>query len=142
MLRATQTAEALKLHASVDPMLGDCDYGRWIGRSLDEVQAQEPEAVDNWLRNPDSAPHGGESLIDLMQRVAGWLDAQAAAPGVTLAVTHASVIRAAIVHAIDAGPRSFWRIDVAPLSLTRLNGEIGRWTLVSIGTMNAGPTQS
>ena len=106
------------------------------------MRAQEPEAVDDWLRNPDSAPHGGESLIDLMRRVAGWLDAQAAAPGVALAVTHASVIRAAVVHAIDAGPRSFWRIDVAPLSLARLNGDAGRWTLASIGAMNAAPRVS
>ena len=52
-----------------------------------------------------------------------------------VAVTHASVIRAAIIHAIEAGPRTFWRIDVAPLSLTRLSGNKGVWTLVSVGTM-------
>jgi hypothetical protein len=37
-----------------------------------------------------------------------------------------------MVHAIEAGPRSFWRIDVAPLSVTRLSANNGRWTLASL----------
>jgi broad specificity phosphatase PhoE len=134
-LRASQTAEALGLVATPDPMLRDCDYGRWTGRTLDEVQAQQPDAVAEWLGNPGAAPHGGESVLALLERVARWLDAQHATPGLTVAVTHASVIRAAILHAIEAGPRSFRRIDVAPLSVTRLSGNNGRWTLVSIGAM-------
>jgi broad specificity phosphatase PhoE len=136
-LRARQTAEALELDATVEALLRDCDYGRWTGRALADVQADEPEALAEWLRAPDSAPHGGESLLDVLARVAQWLDAQGGAPGVTVAVTHASIIRAAILHAIEAGPRSFWRIDVAPLSLTRLNGDGRRWTLASIGPMRA-----
>jgi broad specificity phosphatase PhoE len=77
-------------------------------------------------------------LQDLLSRVAQWLDAQGGELGLTVVVTHASVIRAAIVHAIEAGPRSFWRIDVSPLSVTRLSGDRGRWTLSSIGPMRAG----
>ena len=93
-----------------------------------------------WLRDPGAAPHGGESVLALIERVATWLDAQKATPGKIVAVTHASVIRAAIVHAIEAGPRSFWRIDVAPLSLTRLSANNGRWTLASLGAMDAEST--
>ena len=132
-LRARQTAEALGIDAAVDPMLRDCDYGRWTGRAIGDVQAQEPQAVADWLRDPGAAPHGGESMLALMDRVAAWLDAQGAIEDVAVAVTHASVIRAAVVHALEAGPRSFWRIDVAPLSLTQLNGDNGRWTLAAIG---------
>ena len=140
-LRASQTADALKLGATVEPMLRDCDYGRWTGRALDEVQAQEPEAVAEWLRNPRAVPHGGESVLELIKRVATWLDAQKGTPGVAVAVTHASVIRAAIVHAIEAEVRSFWRIDVAPLSLTRLSDDNGHWTLASIAAMTADATE-
>jgi hypothetical protein len=43
------------------------------------------------------------------------------------------VIRAAIVHAIEAGPRSFWRIDIAPLSQTLLTHSHDRWRLRGIG---------
>ena len=139
-LRAVQTAEALLIEASVDAGLRECDYGRWTGRSLVDVQAQEPERVGEWLSDPAAAAHGGELVLALIERVGAWLDAQKATPGVTVAVTHASVIRAAIVHAIEAGPRSFWRIDVAPLSLTRLScADGGRWTLASIGLIKTEP---
>jgi broad specificity phosphatase PhoE len=135
-LRARETAQGLRLEATVEPMLRDCDYGGWAGRSFDEVQAQEPDALAEWLRDPASAPHGGESILSLMERVASWLDARNGAPERIVAVTHASVIKAAIIHAIGAPPRSFWRIDVAPLSLARLSGANGGWTLASIGRMD------
>src|SRR5271163_4289536 len=66
-LRAVQTAEALKLAATFEPMLRDCDYGRWAGHTLDEIQAREPEAVAKWLRDPGAAPHGGESVLALIE---------------------------------------------------------------------------
>jgi broad specificity phosphatase PhoE len=141
-LRAIQTAEALQLDTIVEPMLRECDYGRWSGRSLDEVQAQEPEAMAEWLRDPEAAPHGGESIVGLIGRVAAWLETQNGMRGKTVAVTHASVIRAAIVHAIEANPRSFWRIDVAPLSVTALSGNGGRWTLSEIGPLTGPETQT
>jgi broad specificity phosphatase PhoE len=136
-LRARQTAEAMKLDATVEPLLRECDYGRWTGRSLADLQAEEPQSLAEWLQSPDAAPHGGESVQELLARVAQWLDAQNGALGVTVVITHSSVIRAAIVHAIEATPRSFWRIDVAPLSVTRLSGDRGRWNLSSIGPMRA-----
>jgi broad specificity phosphatase PhoE len=130
--RATQTAAALGLEAAIEPLLRDCNYGSWTGRSLDEVQAQEPEALADWIKDPSAAPHGGESVVAMIARVSAWLDTQLTSPGVVLVITHASVIRAAIVCAIEAEPRSFWHIDIAPLSLTQLSGNGGRWTLVSM----------
>jgi broad specificity phosphatase PhoE len=138
--RASQTATALHLDAATEPTLRDCDYGRWTGRSFDEVCAQDPAAVAEWMRDPAAVPHGGESLLDLMGRVGQWLDAQNGIPGRAIALTHAAVIRAAVVHAIGAAPHSFWRIDVAPLSRTMLSGNNGRWNLVSLGEMPDGQT--
>ena len=54
-------------------------------------------------------------------------------PGKTLAVTHASIIRAATVHALRAPADSFWRIDVAPLSVMKLSRAGEQWTLSSLG---------
>ena len=121
-LRACQTAEALLLDATVEPALRDCDYGRWAGLSFDHVQTKEPAALADWLCDPAAAPHGGEAILSLIERVGAWLDAQSGIPGKTVAITHASVIRAAVVHAIGAPPQSFWRIDIAPLSITSLSG--------------------
>jgi broad specificity phosphatase PhoE len=132
-LRARQTAEALKLSADPQPLLRDCDYGDWSGRAFAEVNARDPAAVARWLSEPAATPHGGESILGLMQRVAGWLAGERAHRRQSIVVTHATIIRAAIVHAIEAVPQSFWRIDIAPLSITRLSGSNRRWNLVSSG---------
>lgn len=136
-LRARQTAQHLRIAAAIEPSLRDCDYGRWAGRMFDEVQREEPDAIDEWLRDPAVAPHGGELIVGLIARVAQWLDLQRATPQRIVAITHAAIIRAAIVHALGAPPLSFWRIDIAPLSLVRLNGLNGRWTLASLGRLEA-----
>ena len=132
-LRAVETAQALGMRATIDPMLRDCDYGDWGGQNFDEVHARNPEAVGTWLSDPLSAPHGGESIIELIGRVATWLDIQRDVPGKTLAFTHASIIRAAVIHVLGAPANSFWRVDIAPLSLTKLSRAGECWTLASIG---------
>jgi broad specificity phosphatase PhoE len=138
-LRTRQTAEALGWDADLQPLLRDCDYGSWRGRTFDDLQAREPDAVAAWLGDPEATPHGGESLLALMRRVATWLAGELPHHRQSIAITHAAVIRAAIVYAIGATPQSFWRIDIAPLTCTRLSGNDGRWNLVSAGcAMNDG----
>ncbi len=132
-LRTRQTAEALRLDAIVLPALRDCDYGAWQGQTLAALLARDPQAVETWLRDPAAAPHGGESLLGLMHRVTQWLDGENAMSRPAVLVTHAAVIRAAIIHAIKAPPESFWRIDIAPLSITRLSGREGHWNLACAG---------
>jgi len=134
-LRARQTAEGLSLKPAIEPALRDCHYGRWTGCSLDAVFAQEPDALAEWMRDPAVAPHGGESILCLIERVATWLDGQKDVSGRVIAITHASVVRAAIIHAIGAPPTSFFHIDVAPLTLTKLSAHNGRWTLASIAPL-------
>ncbi|GHH71109.1 phosphoglycerate mutase [Streptosporangium violaceochromogenes] len=125
--RCVQTARALGLRPVPDRLLADCDYGRWSGRTLAQVEAAEPEALVAWLTDPAAAPHGGESITALLARVAGWLSLRA--PGRIVAVTHPSVIRAAVVHALGAPAQAFWRVDVAPLARVALTGRGGRWRL-------------
>jgi broad specificity phosphatase PhoE len=132
-LRTRQTAQALRLSADVETMLRDCDYGRWSGRTFDDVQTREPDAMSAWLRDPAATPHGGESIAAVIGRVGEWLASGQAHHQRSIVVTHAAIIRAAIICAIDAPPQSFWRIDIAPLSITRLSGALGRWNLSSAG---------
>jgi broad specificity phosphatase PhoE len=132
---ARETAAALGFDANVETALRDCDYGRWRGLASRDVAEREPEAFASWLGDPAAAPHGGESIAAQIERVGGWLTQALAHDGATLAVTHASVVRAAIVNALGAGPSSFARIDVAPMSLARLSGHGQRWNLVALGPL-------
>jgi broad specificity phosphatase PhoE len=131
--QCVETAVALGLHPRVDPDLGDCDYGRWRGRSLDDVAAADPAGVEAWLTDPDAAPHGGESLRDLLSRTTMWLHAQPSTGGTVIAVTHPAVVRAAIVAVVSAEAAGFWRIDVSPLTETVLIGGEMRWNLRTTG---------
>jgi broad specificity phosphatase PhoE len=126
-LRARQTAAALGLDAAEEPALREVDHGRWAGRRLEEVQVAESQAVIAWLADPGAAPHGGEALSDLLHRVGSWLDGRAGDGGRGTAVTHAAVIRAAILHVLEAPASSFWRLDIAPLSVTTLSHDGRRW---------------
>ncbi len=125
---ARETAEALGLTPAVDVGLADWDLGEWRGHTLDEIAATDPDAVSTWLTVPDAAPHGGETLTALLARVAEWLRA-ADGDGHTVAVTHAAVVRAAVVTTLGAAPSGFWRLDIAPLTVTVLSGGPSRWTV-------------
>ncbi len=131
-LRARQTAAALALEAIVNPSLRDCDYGHWAGRRLTDVQAEEPTMAAVWLSDAKAAPHGGEALSDLFDRVAAWMNERIREGGRTIAVTHAAVIRAALLHVLHAPASSFWRIDIEPLSMVKLRSDGTRWTLLVI----------
>ncbi|WP_308222572.1 histidine phosphatase family protein [Kitasatospora sp. A2-31] len=133
-VRCTGTAAALGLEAVVAPELADCDWGRWEGHRLADLAAAEPEAIAAWLADPDAAPHGGESVAALGSRIRGWLDGLDGldgpeAGGPVLAVVEAAVVRTAVVQGLGLPAQAFWRIDVAPLTLTELTGRAGRWNL-------------
>ncbi len=137
-LRARETATALGLEPTTDERLRDCDFGRWTGLQFNQVLLKEPRKLVSWIRNPSSAPHGGESIPQVMSRVGAWMGERMKDKGHTVAVTHAAVIRAAIVHVIEAQPQSFWRIDVVPLSKTDLRTNGRRWVLRATGPMTEG----
>ncbi|MEV5753978.1 histidine phosphatase family protein [Actinoallomurus sp. NPDC052308] len=137
--RCRQTAAALGLEAVTAPALADLDAGAWRGRTLTEVEADHPTDLYTWLTDPHVAPHGGESLSELIARVANWLAELPADAGRLVAVTHPANIRAAVLHALGAPPECFWRLDVTPLSQTWLTHHGGRWQLRETGHPLAPP---
>jgi broad specificity phosphatase PhoE len=95
----------------------ECDYGRWAGKTFSEIVAEEPDAANSRLLDPAAAPHGGESILDLTRRVANWLADEKTRDQQSIAITHSTIIRATIVHVMDAPTQSFWRSDIGPLSV-------------------------
>ncbi|MGN5236304.1 histidine phosphatase family protein [Rhodococcus sp. SJ-3] len=125
-VRTVDTAAALGWSATVEPALRDLDCAKWSGVPMDSIAEVELAA---WLTDPVSAPHGGEAIVDLIARVGAWLDTFDESPERIGVVTHPAIIKAAVVHALGAPASAFWRVDVRPLSVTRLNGRVGRWTV-------------
>ncbi|MDZ7904798.1 MAG: histidine phosphatase family protein [Cypionkella sp.] len=58
--------------------------------------------------------------------------------GRIVAVTHASVIRAIVLHILQAPAEAFWSLDIAPATMTDLRHDGRRWTVRSLG-VNLGP---
>jgi broad specificity phosphatase PhoE len=123
----------------IEQALADCDYGRWTGLAFDDVARDEPDAARAWLSEPQTAPHGGESIASLLARIAAWLDDQRHRDGTVVAVAAAAVVRAAVVHALGAPAAAFWRIDIAPASMTELHARDGRWTVTRVNERAAPP---
>jgi broad specificity phosphatase PhoE len=123
--RTRQTAELCGWTSETDPRLADLNYGCWQGEGLTGV---DPAALQQWMTDPASTPHAGESLTALIARTADWLDSISRTPGRVVAVTHSAVIRAAILTTLHAPPESFWRIDITPASRTHLHYR-RTWTL-------------
>ncbi len=126
---ARETAEALGLDAQVEPALADIDVGAWAGRSVMDIGMEDPEAATAWIEEPAFAGHGGESFEAHIARVGTWLAERCATQGVAIAVTHAAVVRAAVIAALGAAPSAFWRIEAAPLSRLTLSSDGRRWVI-------------
>lgn len=132
-LRCRETAVAAGLaEPQVEPDLAECDFGSWAGRTLVELSEADPKATRDWMLDPHSRAHGGESLHSFAGRVGDWLDAQAGLDGPALAITHGGVVKAALVRALDAPLAAFWRIDATPLAITELHAHDGRWTITRV----------
>ena len=127
---ARDTAEGLGFTAVPVEALADMNPGQWRGRRLADIASEEADALAAWAREADAAPPDGESFAAVRLRVGAWLDAlELDHSSMAVAVTHAAVIRAAIVHALGASPESFARIEIAPLSVVELRCSIrGGWT--------------
>jgi len=126
-LRTRQTAEALGLVGQPDAGLRDCDFGRWQGLSLKQLEQEEADGLQQWLGDPQVAPHGGESVAQLCQRVADWMERRTD-PGHWQAITHPMVIRAALLHVLQCPLSAFQHIDVLPLSRVSFS-RYDRWRL-------------
>lgn len=126
--RLRDCAAALDGVGEVVAALDECDFGRWQGRAMADIAAAEPDAFAAWQADPFAAPHGGESVAALAGRVGGWLQSERDG-GTMLAITHGTVLRAAMLAVLEAPPASFWKVEAPPLTRLVLSSDGRRWSL-------------
>jgi broad specificity phosphatase PhoE len=118
--RTMQTAEAIGLPVAVDERLIELDYGELEGRPLAEVPAETWAA---WQSDVQFRPPGGESLVELGERVravcAEWAG-RLEAPGAVVLVSHVSPVKAATAWALGVGDQIAWRSHLDNASITRV----------------------
>lgn len=135
--RARQTAEpiaaALGLACETAAALDEIDFGNWTGKRFDELAADPGWQKWNEFRATSRCP-GGESMAEAQARLVGHLDhLRAAHAGVVVVlVSHADMIKVALLHVLGASLDAIQRIEIAPASVSTL--VLGDWggTVVAV----------
>jgi broad specificity phosphatase PhoE/ribonuclease HI len=126
MLRCRQTAQAtadlLGLEVEVDEGFAEAGFGKWDGRTLDEVAAGWPAELEAWLASTAVAPPGGESLDDVAQRVQQARDRTIArhAGGAVVVAAHVNPIKTLVRLALGAPPSAVHHMELGPASLSEV----------------------
>lgn len=116
--------------AATEHRLRPWHLGDWSGRALEDLP---PEQLAAWRSDADWAGHGGESLRAVSRRVTALLADWHDRDGRMVAVTHASVVRAAVLHALRAPVDAAWDLDVRPGSSTELHTTSSGWRVLTVG---------
>jgi broad specificity phosphatase PhoE len=133
--RNLETVAALGLVATSCEQLRAWSVGVWSGRTLDWIAEHDPLGLHAWQVDAAAAPDGGESLNDLLGRVARWTEAQTAASGRCLVIADSAVLRSIVVHVLAAPATSFWRFDVPPMSVSVVQHAGDQWRLRSLALL-------
>lgn len=118
--------------APVEPRLRPWDLGTWTGQPWQNLD------LTSWRSDPSYDGHGGESLTALLKRASALLGDWHTRTGRLAAVTHGAVIKAAVVHALQAPAEALWHLDVAPSSLTELHTTPSGWRLTRVNCQRHG----
>ena len=115
--RAADTAEvvgaACGLPVKFDARLRETHLGRWQGRTVDEIERLDPGAIVAWRSDPEWAPPGGESRVDVVARARPVVDelgaefADEESATTVLLVAHGGLI-AGLVTGLMELPTSTW----------------------------------
>jgi probable phosphoglycerate mutase len=122
--RAVETAEPIAaahgLAVEIEDDLVETDFGTWEGLTFGEATDRDPELMAHWLNSPDAAPPGGESFVEVGERVRSAQQRIAAAhPGGRLVVvSHVTPIKLLLRMALDAPPQAMFRIHLDTASVS------------------------
>ena len=119
LTRAHQTAEAVSKDVVIDDRFIELDYGQWDGLPLTAVDA---ELWTTWRADPSFRPPGGETLVELDERVRPALDelSERAQHGHVIVVSHVSPIKSGVTWALGVGPEVSWRCQLDRASMCRI----------------------
>jgi broad specificity phosphatase PhoE len=114
LLRARDTAVAIAkacdLPVEIDDRLMEIDWGEWEGRAVGSVGGTEGEM-----------PSEGESLASLDARVTSFCQDMLERPGLVVAVSHVSPIKASVAWALGVDGQIAWRMYLGLASITRIS---------------------
>ena len=135
VLRCQQTAERIaaphRLEIRTADAITELDFGDWQGATLADLDGQDHWKRFNAFRSGTRAPNGELFLETQLRIVRFLLDIKDRHPNQTVAVvSHADVIRAALLHFLGMPMDHFLRVEISPASVTTVAiAPYGPWVL-------------
>ncbi|WP_428378219.1 histidine phosphatase family protein [Lichenicoccus sp.] len=142
--RTQRTAQAIQeagypqTPLAIEPGLLEQDMGEWQGLAHGDLpeRLQSPAHVF-WPLASDEVPPGGESMVQVCERVGRAIEriADAHDGQDIVVVSHGGAIRAAVAHALGVDADAALRLSVQNLSLTILERHPKSWRVVAVNEM-------
>jgi probable phosphoglycerate mutase len=116
-------AGVLDKSLAVEPGFAEMEFGSWDGMTFAEVAEKHPADLDAWLGSLDVGPGGGESFLQVEERVLAGLQRvlDEYAGRTVVVVSHVTPIKTLTAHAVDAPLLSVFRMELSPASVTVLS---------------------
>ena len=107
----------------IEPDLREINFGRWEGKSFEEISESDSELVRRWSAwSPEFVFPEGDAVFDFLKRVHKTVDRLAALnKDNVLIVAHGGVIRAMICHLLRMPPENYLLFDIIPARLTTID---------------------
>jgi alpha-ribazole phosphatase len=133
MTTAAPIAAAHGQSVTSAPAMREANFGAYEGCTFAELVEQHGEIVQRWWHDPLTlAPPGGETLVDVQTRVAGFLGQLAArhAGETVIIVGHGGSVRAAVIDVLQMDARRFRSLRTDNGGLTVIECAVDHATLV------------
>jgi probable phosphoglycerate mutase len=116
-------AERLGKTVDVEPGFAEMEFGRWDGLTFAEVAEKDKAALDAWLGSMETPAPGGESYLEVQERVLAGLGRirEAHAGRTVVVVSHVTPIKTLVATALQAPLESVFRMELSPASVTVLS---------------------
>jgi alpha-ribazole phosphatase len=99
--------------------------GQWDGKTYWQIRDEDPKLWEKWSKDPiEFTPPDGESVKNFVARVGRALEdirKNYETGNKIILTTHAGVIRAILIHALDIPVSNFFRIEVPVGSVSRID---------------------
>jgi broad specificity phosphatase PhoE len=129
--RTQETAKAIADASGLDTVetadeLDEIDFGPWSGKTFEELDRDDTWRRWNSVRALARTP-GGETMLDVQSRILRLIERLGLrhVDGRLVLVSHADVIKTAVIHVLGMPLDAWQRFEISPASITTII--IGDW---------------
>jgi phosphoserine phosphatase len=134
-IRALKTARAIasrqKIEAQAATEIDDISFGRWEGKSIDQVKVEDKVLFTQWVVAPQLVKlPGGESLDEVTRRAMTLVEAIVQKhQGTVVLVSHQVVHKALILAMLGLDNSHFWNVVMDTAAITTFSWQQNMFVL-------------